>query len=340
MRANEFITEARRNPEQNPKEDGHLSAYKKIKQMIKGGIDSSTIGVSMTNLPKLGINPQSNYDTPIGIYFYPATYYLEEIGNSLTGNAGGLPFQQNAPYIQIFTFDNSDTIDTNKFKKPQLVKSIERMSHIAKKLDNELQAEFNIAIDVMREDAKVNSNAGMFWYLTLTLSNYMMNGSKLLNGNSIPVAWNKLIRKLGYTSIVDTNGVVHENEPTQGVIFDPRIIQSNFTINNTKSLTAGSINILKSGDPEKIKDFLTGEINAATNGAHRIPQLEKSAIKYGVPLNYLVQYSNANKFRWKELEPILAKPENFKYSFEYAKYALRDSDPGTWQKRYNAGQIK
>ena len=333
---NPSIVEARKNPDQNPKEDGHIAAYKKIKQMIRDGTDPSTIGISMTDIPKLGINPQSGYDTPIGIYFYPCNYYLERISNNYR-----LPFQHGAPYIQIFTFDNSDTIDTNKFRKPQLIKSIDKMSHIAKKLDHDLQAEFNVAIDTMSEDALAKSNAGMFWYLTLTLSNYLMNGSKLTTGNSVPVMWNKLLRKLGYSAIVDTNGIIHKNEPTQGVIFDPRIILSNYTIHNTTKLDDKSISVLKGKNAGEIKEYLTAKLNSAALGAVRYKQLENAAIRYGVPLDTMVTYAwRIGLKRWKELEPILAKPENIMVAYEYAEKVLRDPDPRTWQQRYRDGKIK
>ncbi|KAI9549443.1 hypothetical protein GHT06_001843 [Daphnia sinensis] len=222
--------------------------------MIRDGIDPSTIGISMTDIPKLGINPQSGYDTPIGIYFYPCNYYLEQISIMMDCHSN-----MNVAYC--------------------------------KKLDHDLQAEFNIAIDAMSEDALVKSNAGMFWYLTLTLSNYLMNGSKLTNGNSVPVMWNKLLRKLGYSSIVDTNGVVHKNEPTQGVIFDPRIILSNYTIHNTTKLDDKSISVLKEKNAGEIKEYLTAKLNSAALGAVRYKQLENAAIRYGVPLGTMVTYA-------------------------------------------------
>jgi hypothetical protein len=68
------LTEARRNPEQNPK----ISVNQAIKQRLQSGErgtpDNPKLFVSFTQLDKLGINPKSKYDTPLGIYAYPADY--------------------------------------------------------------------------------------------------------------------------------------------------------------------------------------------------------------------------------------------------------------------------
>ena len=37
--------------------------------------------VSFTTVDKLGINPQSHYDTPLGIYSYPAEFIVDNIGD-------------------------------------------------------------------------------------------------------------------------------------------------------------------------------------------------------------------------------------------------------------------
>ena len=43
--------------------------------------DIQYYGVTLTQLPKLGVNPQSKYNTPLAICFYPADYYLKKKRN-------------------------------------------------------------------------------------------------------------------------------------------------------------------------------------------------------------------------------------------------------------------
>ena len=49
------------------------------------------------------------------------------------------------------------------------------------------------------------------------------------------VRWNKVLRDLGFTSVFDPgNGWIAHNEPTQGVVLDPRIIKQHKTIGLVK----------------------------------------------------------------------------------------------------------
>ena len=60
MKFLKYLQEARRNPELNPKIPSvvNLEKYENRKNVF----------VSFTQINKLGINPTSNYNTPIGIY--------------------------------------------------------------------------------------------------------------------------------------------------------------------------------------------------------------------------------------------------------------------------------
>jgi len=65
--------------------------------------DLSRYAVTMTELPKVGVNPRSKYNTPVGIYFYPADYYFDTIKKDET-----LPFQHSAKYINIIELTTND----------------------------------------------------------------------------------------------------------------------------------------------------------------------------------------------------------------------------------------
>jgi hypothetical protein len=84
---------------------------------------------SFTVLPKLGINPQSKYNTPIGVYSYPIDYII----NNIDEERFTVPFQENAPYLHIFRvsglertlrFDLSDNQVLTRYKAN--VKEIKR----------------------------------------------------------------------------------------------------------------------------------------------------------------------------------------------------------------------
>lgn len=69
---------ARRNPELNKKISiiDQLSPYK----------DDPSYFISFTDINKIGLNPSTTYDTPLGIYTYP----LKEIWNDFVNNE--IPF--------------------------------------------------------------------------------------------------------------------------------------------------------------------------------------------------------------------------------------------------------
>ena len=73
MKISDTLSEARKNPGQNPKTSINAiiqKAYDETTDMVTP--TTKNLFVSFTTVDKLGINPQSHYDTPLGIYSYPA----------------------------------------------------------------------------------------------------------------------------------------------------------------------------------------------------------------------------------------------------------------------------
>jgi hypothetical protein len=79
----QYISEARRNPEQNPK-ISVVQALAKYK-------DDPDIYISFTYVDKVGINPRSTFNTPLGIYTYPLKEMWKDIVNDTIPYAGKNP---------------------------------------------------------------------------------------------------------------------------------------------------------------------------------------------------------------------------------------------------------
>ena len=77
---------------------------------IKQYVDNPNVFFTMTYVDKLGINPKSEYNTPLGIYSYPLnSEFFEMLKNSK------LPYQTHAPFIQVFAIkDPSKVINFQK----------------------------------------------------------------------------------------------------------------------------------------------------------------------------------------------------------------------------------
>jgi hypothetical protein len=67
-------------------------------QALENYVGREDVFGSFTNLPKLGVNPQSSYNTPVGIYAYPIDYIVDQI----SGADIKVPFQAEAPFLHVF----------------------------------------------------------------------------------------------------------------------------------------------------------------------------------------------------------------------------------------------
>ena len=206
-RINKTVGEARTNPEQNPKPE---SGFTELASVAKTISDPKNWAISMTTEPKLGINPQVGIseDTPKGIYFYPLNYALSKIRNGRQ-----LPWGNDYPYIQLFQYDRSGEmtkrtkVDINKLKKA-----------LSKYCPEEV-------IQEVIDDPEFDGTP--YWFIYDCLSRLEQSDETNI------VRWNKVLRDLGFTSVYDDgDGWIAYNEPTQGVILDPRIIKQHKTIIN------------------------------------------------------------------------------------------------------------
>src|SRR5574337_1380847 len=76
---------------------------------------------TMTEINKVGVNPQSGYSTPLGVYCYPLTkeYYHKLI-------AGTLPFAGDKPYVNVFTL-SAPTFNLTTYTEQQLMADVKTL---------------------------------------------------------------------------------------------------------------------------------------------------------------------------------------------------------------------
>lgn len=226
------IIEARKNPELNPKE----SVNKQLQDLYDATTDTipgsniKNLFVSFTDLDKLGINPTSKYNTPIGIYAYPAEYVLKKIGD--TGSTEKLPFAGDKPWVNIFRATGNvvdlDTIDSNMVS--EYLKTLQDTFEGKKISEDDFKHLFKQA----GMGATHRTRSGILWYFTKLLAGYVDQQSNdktkpntKTMAKSESVIWQSILRKvLKIDGMVDDGeGVIHENEPTQAVFFNPAAIE-------------------------------------------------------------------------------------------------------------------
>lgn len=290
------IIEARRNPSQNIRQHGHEHALQVIQDLFKKGV--TNVGVRMTSIAKLGLNPKghTNFKTPYGLYFYPADYYkkIKETGDDL-------PFEDDANYIQIFKYDTNnilyiDNLDYEDTHEIWTSLSKFNKEHLNDKYDlKDIWSSSNA-------NALVNNNpGGRLWYVLW----------RMANGNT--VLWNKLLRiGLGkpYDVVIDNGaGIIHENEPYQGLVLKPRVVKHITEIKQSyKNINHWSYN-------EWLKYVNTLKQRIDQNN-------EKHILKYP-QIAMLYWYKTFYGRRWKELEHKLETDQDYiKFIMEYCRYTL------------------
>ena len=224
------LLEARRNPRMNPK----LDPYQVIKQAMTQ-YDPSRLFVTFTAINKVGINPNSPYGTPLGIYAYPANFFVNAQSNELAF-AG----EQIARHLQLFTIDQSVRVfDIQKASQAECNNVLQRVKAI-------VQTKYNRS-DIQVELSPYGKTVGQrTWYTIDSVCKALTKAPRedelededdeyldqdwdedddefnQLNTGRKPGAMraNEIWRALGYDGAVDNgSSTIHHNEPTQAVFF-------------------------------------------------------------------------------------------------------------------------
>lgn len=214
------LIEARSHTDMNPK----ISAYDALKPYS----NNPDYFISFTKLDKLGINPKSKYDTPLGIYTYPLKDIWKEYRVDQKKSVGqAVPFAGTSPYIWLVKVDQSKKFVNDMYsdygsndydKDKQLL-----LDHIAKnRTDYKFKDDMGPdQIDYLffqwTQEAREKNPVMSMWNITRSLSRYRKG--------TPAVQWNYLLREvLGYSGFADRSGrgYIHPSEPVQAVFLSTR----------------------------------------------------------------------------------------------------------------------
>ena len=161
------------------------------------GLDHPKYFMHFSNDPigkgTLGINTKYTYNTPIGIYGYPAIENFDELPK----------FARYRKYIFIFSV-NGNILYMNDYTENNYNKDKEILKNTYK-LDNDF-------INKSESNSKDSRPIGKLWNLTRLIS-------------KSPINWSRILRELGYDAIYDEgNGLIHSNEQNQVIVINPRSI--------------------------------------------------------------------------------------------------------------------
>ncbi len=218
------IVEARSNPDKNPRrhiltELAKYAGQKDVFVSFTAGFDLEPQRImdrkvrSAGGQNKIGINPRSKYETPIGIYTYPVDYVLEYSKQTGTLNA---PFTGEGDwgYLYVLRLATENFITDESDIGPL----ISRLHDKAIDLLGEVQGNtlFGEAITSAKDRSDPRSKC---WNLARLLADRIAGRPGY--GKRAPIAWNVLMRQVGVDAYIDDKGrgIIHHNEPTQAVFF-------------------------------------------------------------------------------------------------------------------------
>jgi len=236
--------------------------------------------LSFTAIPKLGINPQSKYKTPLGIY----TYAMADEWFWRAWNEHQFPFVADQPFVQVMrarsesglvVIERGGALSKGKSLIQRAVSKYEKM------IDTD-DAHRYASKDVEQYDRpwinSVKGDAALFrWYWSFT--RYLAIGDK---GGSNRLAWISLWGKImmndGVMIIEDRGtGTIHQNEPHQAVVLSmaavDHVLQAQNPLNDAK-VKAPVRGVKREGrNYNKFKSEIAVHLEAFRRGASVIDQM-------------------------------------------------------------------
>jgi hypothetical protein len=286
------VAEARTSPDQNTKPESGMKELQAVAETIT---DPENWAISMTAEPKLGINPQVGIseDTPKGIYFYPLDYTVD-----LARRGKKLPWGDNLPYIQLFQYDRSGEMTKETQVDPARLK--------------QALGQYCPAEVIQQAIAEPEYDGTPYWTIYDCLSRLGKSDETNV------VRWNKVLRDLGFTSVFDPGaGWIAYNEPTQGVVLDPRIIKQHKTISNKKQSRVVTPAVIEKAI------FDTLDIELAANRAWQAYDPDGSKLRVAAK-----EYAKKPEFKQWFGKP--GSEEIFDKAASWGRYGARELSQTAW----------
>lgn len=221
----------------------------------------------MTNIPKIGVNPRSQFATPMGIYAYP----LDEptIINDITKaaeinpltNKSGTGGLNNLPYAGYQRFAN---LLFAQLEERRTLSEYTPEGHVSELIEIILR-DYGFPMErydrlVTAADMRSRCVGGHGYCLTMLCAYYIGLNKRGDRKNAVyrvterdfdetvftdvrgPIIWNGILRRLGFDAVRDYgSGFVHVNEPIQVCFLDTRpIVDVKRFVNNSSVYTPRS----------------------------------------------------------------------------------------------------
>jgi hypothetical protein len=230
MRFKQYLTEKRSHPELNPKVDNW--------NILQQYVNKPGYVFSMTVIPRLGINPQYDFDTPLGVYFYILNdYNVSHLKNDKT-------FGMERDYLHVAKVDMSKVLNIQKYTDSDFDKDYKILYKLyfnkivvpptfRDTAWGDILSNSDIVFDYVKYTAHPNSQPGTSIF-------YLANNiARKLKKDKSASLWEHILRvDLGYWGVWDDgSGTIHPSEKSQFVAFNPNVYKEIDIIDNPAIIT-------------------------------------------------------------------------------------------------------
>lgn len=197
--------------------------------------DRDDVYISFTDLPKAGLNPASNYDTPIGVYCYPLKYYYEKALKYYKDETDELRYMNITKVIPyagdrsfLYVLESKKPLpDVSDYSETDWKRDYNKLQEIVG--DRRAKKIFDMAVREFKFDfSSTLPFISNLWSVLGFISNYrnFFEYDRPVPDHEIPdfiksrketVRKSVFLKRLGYYGFSDKNGlsVIHPNEPVQ-----------------------------------------------------------------------------------------------------------------------------
>lgn len=222
---------------------------------------NNNVLISFTAIDKLGINPKSGYNTPLGIYTYPLDEVIDNIQDG-GGTHQGVPYMGEQPFLWLMIpIESANVLILQNYNNSDLNQDISKLKNYAIKLGHSVETVDEIVSDADKS-TKIKTPGGRLWNITRQIAllasspptieyqrDYVATAKKEI------VKWNTILWKiLGYDIIIDRGqGIIHENEATQAVVLNSKSIKKIEKFDFSKGDVNKFLKAIKEYNNESIK---------------------------------------------------------------------------------------
>ncbi|NCA15255.1 MAG: hypothetical protein EBS89_14265, partial [Proteobacteria bacterium] len=225
-----------------------------LKRLMSTHPNPENLVVTLTEIDKVGVNPKTQYETPLGIYFYPLDYAV--------GLDMRVPFAADVNFIQVCELTEPDKIIHMRPLTPQDPASFAQHKGVDMLYAAYGKENIDDYIEILRSQNFVpRSDYAVFYMLTALVAWHRNDQRDRVQpvrvrsnapvwdelGHTTPLkarirgvtGWNKVFRELGLAGIIDHGTeTIYLDEPVQGVVFSAGALRRILSLENPKSPTA------------------------------------------------------------------------------------------------------